>query len=30
MGHGVRTGERVELVAAMAGNYTPVEDEFDL
>ena len=30
MGHGGRTGERLEMVAARAGNYTPVEDEFDL
>ena len=30
MGHGGRTGERLEMVVARAGNYTPVEDEFDL
>ena len=29
MGHGGRTGERVEMGAAKAGNYTLVEDEFD-
>jgi len=30
MGHGGRTGERLEMVAARVGNYTPVEDEFEL
>jgi hypothetical protein len=30
MGHGGRTGERLEMVAARAGNYTPVVEEFDL
>jgi hypothetical protein len=30
MGHGGRTGERVEMLAARVGNYTPVEDEFDM
>ena len=30
MGHRERTGERLETVAAKAGNYIPVEDEFDL
>ena len=30
MGQGGRTGERLEMVAAKAGNYTPGEDEFDL
>jgi len=29
MGHGGGTGERLEMVAAKAGNYTPVEDQFD-
>ena len=29
MGHGGKTGERLEMEAAKAGNYTPVEDEFD-
>jgi len=30
MGHGGGTGERLQMVAARAGNNTPVEDEFDL
>jgi len=30
MGHGVRTGECLEMVAAKLDNYTLVEDEFDL
>jgi len=30
MGHGGRTGEHLEIVAARVGNYTPVKDEFDL
>ena len=30
MGHSGRTGERLEMVAARAGNYTLVEDEFNL
>jgi hypothetical protein len=30
MGHGSRTGERLEMVAAKAGNYTPVVEEIDL
>jgi len=30
IGQGGRTGERVEMVATKAGNYTPVVDEFDL
>ena len=29
MGQGGTTGERLEMVAAKAGNYTPVEDKFD-
>jgi hypothetical protein len=30
MGQGGKTRERLEMEAAKAGNYTPVEDEFDL
>ena len=30
MGHGGRTRERLQMVAAKAGNYTLMEDEFDL
>ena len=30
MGHGGRTGERLEMEAAKAGNYTPVVEEIDL
>ena len=30
MGHGGRAGESLVMVAARAGNYTPVEDKFDL
>jgi len=30
MGHCCRTRERLEMVAARAGNYNPVVDEFDL
>jgi len=30
MGHGDRTGERLEMVAVRVDNYTPVEDAFDL
>jgi hypothetical protein len=29
MGHGGRTGERLEMEAAKAGNYTPVVEEID-
>jgi hypothetical protein len=29
MGQGGKTGERLEMEAAKAGNYTPVEVEFD-
>jgi len=29
MGHGGRTGERLEMEAAKAGNYTPVVEELD-
>jgi hypothetical protein len=29
MGQGGKTGERLEMEAAKAGKYTPVEDEFD-
>jgi hypothetical protein len=29
MGWGGKTGEHLEMEAAKAGNYTPVEDEFD-
>jgi hypothetical protein len=29
MGHGGRTGERLEMEVAKAGNYTPVEVEID-
>ena len=29
MGHGGRTGERLEMVAAKAGNYTLVVEEID-
>jgi hypothetical protein len=30
MGHGGRTGERLEMEAARAGNYTPVVEEIDV
>ena len=30
MGLGGRSGERLEMVTAKAGNYTPVEDDIDL
>jgi len=30
MGYGGRTGERLEMVVASTGNYTPVRDKFDL
>jgi hypothetical protein len=30
MGYGGRTGERLEMEAAKAGNYTPVVEEIDL
>ena len=30
MAQGGRTGKRLEIVSAKAGNYTPVEDEFEL
>jgi hypothetical protein len=29
MGHGGRTGERLEMEAAKAGNYTPVVEKID-
>jgi hypothetical protein len=29
MGQGGKSGERPEMVAAKAGNNTPVKDEFD-
>jgi len=29
MGHGGRTGERLGMEAAKAGNYTPVVEEMD-
>ena len=29
MGHGGRTGERLEMEAAKAGNYSPVVEEID-
>jgi hypothetical protein len=30
MGQGGKSGKRLEMVAAKVGNYTPVDDEFDL
>jgi hypothetical protein len=29
MGHGGRTGERLEMEAVKAGNYTPVVEEIE-